>query len=50
MSLPDRIIRVKLLKIGARVINSMRRIKLSLADAYLYKALFFKAHAALAPT
>ena len=50
MSLSDCIIRVKLLKIGARVINSMRRINLSLTDAYPYKALFFKAHVALAPT
>lgn len=43
-------IRVKLLKIGARVIHSVRRIKLSLPDAYPYKDAFFKVHAALAPT
>ena len=42
-------IRLKLLKIGAKVINSVRRIKLSLPDACPYKTLFFKAHAALAP-
>jgi hypothetical protein len=42
-------VRVKLLKIGARVINSVRRIKLSLPDAYPYKDIFFKAHAALHP-
>ena len=39
----------KLLKVGAKVINSVRRIKLSLPDACPYKDLFFKAHAALAP-
>ena len=43
-------IRLKLLKIGARVVNSVRRIKLSLPDARPSKTLFFKAHAALAPT
>ena len=32
-----------------KVINSVRRIKLSLPDACPYKDLFFKAHAALAP-
>ena len=42
-------IRLKLLKIGARVVNSVRRIKLSLPDACPGKTLFFKAHAALAP-
>ena len=42
-------IRLKLLKIGARVVNSVRRIKLSLPDACPSKTLFFKAHAALAP-
>ena len=42
-------IRQKLLKLGAKVINSARRIKLSLPDACPYKDLFFKAHAALAP-
>lgn len=42
-------IRLKLFKIGARVINSVRRIKLSLPDAYPYKDIFFKAHAALHP-
>ena len=42
-------IRLKLLKIGARVVNSVRRIKLSLPDACPNKTLFFKAHAALAP-
>ena len=42
-------IRLKLLKLGAKVINSVRRIKLSLPDACPYKDLFFKAHAALAP-
>ena len=42
-------IRLKLLKVGAKVINSVRRIKLSLPDACPYKDLFFKAHAALAP-
>ena len=42
-------IRLKLLKLGPRVINSMRRIKLSLPDACPYKDLVFKAHAALAP-
>ena len=42
-------IRLKLLKIGARVVNSVRRIKLSLPDACPSKDLFFKAHAALAP-
>ena len=46
-------IRLKLFKIGARVITSIRRIKLSLPDAYPYKAIFFRAHSALirpAPT
>ena len=42
-------IRLKLLKLGAKVINSVRCIKLSLPDACPYKDLFFKAHAALAP-
>ena len=42
-------IRLKLLKLGARVINSVRRIKLSMPDACPSKDLFFKAHAALAP-
>ena len=42
-------IRLKLLKLGAKVINSLRRIKVSLPDACPYKDLFFKAHAALAP-
>ena len=42
-------IRLKLLKVAARVINSVRRIKISMPDAYPYKDLFFKAHAALAP-
>ena len=42
-------IRLKLLKIGARVVNSVRRIKLSLPDACPNKTLFFTAHAALAP-
>ena len=42
-------IRLKLLKIGARVVNSVRRIKLSLPDTCPGKTLFFKAHAALAP-
>ena len=42
-------IRLKLLKIGARVVNSVRRIKLSLPDACPSKDPFFKAHAALAP-
>ena len=42
-------IRLKLLKIGARVVNSVRRIKLSLPDACPGKTLFFKAHTALAP-
>jgi hypothetical protein len=35
---------LKLFKIGARVITSVRRIKLSLPDAYPYKAIFFQAH------
>jgi len=43
-------IRLKLLKVGARVINSVRRVKISMPDAYPYKSLFFKVHAALAPT
>jgi len=46
-------IRLKLFKIGARVITSIRRIKLSLPDAYPYKAIFFRAHQTLirpAPT
>jgi hypothetical protein len=43
-------IRLKLLKVGARVINSVRRIKLSLPDAFPYKDIFFKAHQTLAPT
>ena len=42
-------IRLKLLKLGAKVINSVRRIKFSLPDACPSKDLFFKAHAALAP-
>lgn len=43
-------IRLKLLKVGARVINSVRRIKISMPDAYPYQSIFFKAHAALVPT
>lgn len=43
-------IRLKLLKIGARVITSVRRIKLSLPDAYPYKDIFFTAWKSLAPT
>jgi len=43
-------IRLKLLKVGARVINSVRRVKISMPNAYPYKSLFFKVHAALAPT
>ena len=35
-------IRLKLLKLGTKVINSVRRIKLSLPDAGPYKDLFFK--------
>ena len=42
-------IRLKILKLGAKVVNSVRRIKLSLPDACPSKDLFFKAHAALAP-
>ena len=42
-------IRLKLLKLGAKVVNSVRRIKLSLPDACPYKDLFFKAHATLVP-
>ena len=41
-------IRLKLLKVGARVINSVRRVKISMPDAYPYQNIFFKAHAALA--
>jgi hypothetical protein len=43
-------IRLKLLKVGARVITSLRRIKISMPDAYPYKDAFFKAWSALAPT
>jgi hypothetical protein len=43
-------IRLKLLKVGARVINSVRRVKISMPNAYPYKDMFFKVHAALAPT
>ena len=43
-------IRLKLFKIGARVIRSVRRIKLSLPDAYPYKDIFFKAWKTMAPT
>ncbi|PHZ84794.1 IS1380 family transposase [Paremcibacter congregatus] len=43
-------IRLKLLKVGARVIYSVRRIKISMPDAYPYQNIFFKVHAALAPT
>lgn len=43
-------IRLKLLKVGARVINSVRQVKISMPDAYPYKDIFFKAHAVLAPT
>ena len=43
-------IRLKLLKVGARVIASVRRIKISMPDAYPYKDAFFKAWKALAPT
>ncbi len=42
-------VRLKLLKIGARVTNSVRRIKLSLPDACPYKDIFFTACTALAP-
>ncbi len=42
-------IRVKLLKIGARVINSVRRIKLSLPDAYPYQNTFFTTWKRLMP-
>jgi len=42
-------IRLKLLKVGARVINSVRRVKISMPDAFPYKDLFFKVHAALTP-
>ena len=43
-------IRLKLLKVGARVINSVRRIKISMPDAYPYQSIFFKANSALVPT
>ena len=36
-------IRVKLFKIGARVVNSVRRIKVSMPDAYPYQSIFFTA-------
>ena len=42
-------VRNKLLKIGARVVNSVRRIKISMPDACPYKNMFFKAYHALAP-
>ena len=42
-------IRTKLLKIGAKVITSVRRIKLSLPDAYPYQDIFFTAWKNLAP-
>jgi hypothetical protein len=35
---------------SARVINSVRRVKISMPNAYPYKELFFKVHAALVPT
>ena len=41
-------VRLKLFKIGARVITSMRRIKFSLPDACPYKTLFFQAYQVLA--
>ena len=34
---------------GGKLMPS-RRVKISMPDAYPYKDLFFKAHAALAPT
>jgi hypothetical protein len=43
-------IRLKLFKIGARVIRSIRRIKLSLPDAYPYQDIFFTALKRLVPT
>ena len=42
-------IRLKLFKIGAKVIRSVRRIKLSFPDAYPYQPLFFTAWKRLAP-
>ncbi|GGF73112.1 IS1380 family transposase [Terasakiella brassicae] len=42
-------IRLKLFKIGAKVIRSVRRIKLSFPDVYPYQALFFTAWKRLAP-
>ncbi|GAB6054454.1 IS1380 family transposase [Magnetospira thiophila] len=46
---PDTL-RQKLLKIGARVITSVRRIKIAMPDAYPYKDAFFTAWRNLAPT
>lgn len=46
---PDTV-RRKLLKIGARVITSVRRIKIAMPDAYPYKDAFFTAWQNLAPT
>ena len=43
-------IRLKLFKIGAKVSTSLRRIKISMPDAYPYKQIFFTAWQALAPT
>ena len=43
-------IRLKLLKVGAKAITSVRRIKLSMPDAFPYKDAFFAAWRALAPT
>lgn len=43
-------IRLKLLKIGAKVITSVRRIKFCLPDAYPYKDIFFTAWKNLVPT
>lgn len=43
-------IRLKLLKVGARIMTSLRRIKISMPDAYPYKDAFCKAWSALAPT
>ena len=40
-------IRLKLLKISARVIVSVRRIKLAMTSAYPYQAAFALAHARL---
>ena len=42
-------IRLKLLKIGARVTTSVRRIKLAMASGCPYKAVFAAAHCALSP-